>query len=152
MKKFSILFSLFLIVIHSYGSGPGIVDPKFLAAFASGFPKAQHVSWIENTGTYHVCFRENGLLARVIYAKDRSFVRLIRYYAYENVPYQVDHIMKKEFPGKKIFGVTEVSTILHDGNAMWIVYDIVIDDVKKWIFVRLDIDGRFMVRKVLIKS
>ena len=54
--------------------------------------------------------------------------------------------MNEKYPGKKIFGITEVST------SDMITYHIVLEDNKYWLNVQSDATGNISLEKKLIKT
>jgi hypothetical protein len=152
MKKLFILFSALMIGFQSFAFLPGGIDQKFLRTFDSSFPNAKDVSWVEYPEGYEVYFIQGDMSSRVFYPKDLSFMRLTRYYKEEHLPYQVRFTINNEFPGKKIFGITEVVTVSKADNALSTIYFIIVEDAKKWFTVKLDETGTVIVGKVLKKD
>jgi hypothetical protein len=152
MKKFFILISAVVMGVQSYAFYPGEIDQKIQKTFDLSFPNAKDVSWLDYPKSYEVSFVQNGIRSRVYYPKDNSFVRLTRYFKEENLPYHVRFIIKKQFAGKSIFGVTEVSTISDGWNLSYIVYNIVLEDEAKFYFIKMEEDGEFTIGKRLKKK
>ena len=143
MKKFIILFLSIAIGINASAHRPIEIDQKLLQSFDSSFPNAQEVSWLEITDAYEVSFLLNGIRTRILYPKDETFTRLTRYYKEENFSYPLQLLVKKAYPGKKIFGITEISTI--SDNSLAVVYYVIIEDSKKWLTIQLDNEGNMLV-------
>ena len=152
MKKLFILFSSILMGIQSFAFIPNEIDQKIQKTFDSSFPDAQEVSWLDYPEAYEVSFVENGIRARILYAKDNSFVRLTRYYKEANLSYHVRLAVQKQYPGKKIFGVTEISTVVEEWKDTSVVYHIILEDDQKWLTVTLERDGSFTPGKKLKKG
>lgn len=138
--------------MYSFAFVPGEIDQKVQRAFDSSFPDARDVSWLDYPESYEVSFVQNGIRSRVFYPKDNSFVRLTRYFKEGSLPYHVKFIIKKQFPGKSIFGITEVSSISTDWKYSSLVYHIIMEDDQKWFMVTMEADGSFIIGKKLKKS
>lgn len=151
MKKLFILFSALLVGVHSFGFYPSEIDQKIKKTFDSSFPNATEVSWLDYPQSYEVSFVQNGIRARAFYPKDNSFVRLTRYFKEENLPYHLKFMIKKQFPDKSIFGVTEVSIISDSWDFSSIVYHIILEDETKWYNVKLEEGRIFTLGKKLKK-
>jgi hypothetical protein len=136
MKKiFAVLYSA-LIGLNSFGSATKNVNEKVLQVFKESFPSAKQVVWTESGDTYTVYFWEDAVRIHITYDKNGGFISSYRYYQESNLPYYLLTSLKRKFPDKKIFGVTELST---DGE---IVYYVKMEDEKIWLTVKLDSDGR----------
>ena len=140
MKKFFITVLPLLFVLVSF-AGPAIrIDEKVQQSFKATFPNAQKVSWQEYPDAYEVYFVDGSVQTRILYAKDNSYTNYIRYYKDSVLPYPVQAILQKEYPGKKIFGVTETSTF---SKTAYLVtyYHVVLEDLKKRYHVTVDNNG-----------
>jgi hypothetical protein len=71
--------------------------------------------------------------------KDGEFVTSMRYYQEKNLPYYILVNIKRKYPGKKIFGVSEIS------SADAILYYVKIEDDKRWMTVVSDSQGDLCV-------
>jgi hypothetical protein len=151
MKKLFILFSALVMGVQGFGFYPGEIDQKIKKTFDSSFPNATDISWLDYPQSYEVSFVQNGIRSRVYYPKDESYVRLTRYFKEENLPYHLRFIIKKQFPEKSIFGVTEVSVISEGWNFSSIVYHIILEDEQRWYTVKLEEGGIFKLEKKLKK-
>ena len=147
MKKLFILFSALVIGLQSFGFNPVEIDQKVKKTFDSSFPTATDVIWLDYPNSYEVSFIQNGIRSRVYYPKDNSFVRLTRYFKEDNLPYHLKFIIKKQFPERSIFGVTEVSIVSEGWNFSSIVYHIILENERKWLIVKMDEGGIFTVVK-----
>lgn len=146
MKKLLALFSSFVIGLHSFAIPPRSVDDKLLQTFKESFPNAEQVNWKELPETYVVNFFEEGIRSAIIYGKDGSFISSTRYYAERNLPYYILINIKKKYPGKQIFGVTEVST------PSGINYYIKMEDANVWNTFKIDSDGNLTLVEKLKKA
>ena len=150
MKKFFITVLSLLFVLTSFAYGTIHIDEKLKQSFNREFPDAQKISWQESADAYEVYFVEGPVQTRIIYAKDNSYINYIRYYSERVLPYPVDILLQKQFPGKKVFGVTETSTVL-DTGVLAVYYHVVLEDLKKWYLVTVNngiitVDGKYRKR------
>jgi hypothetical protein len=152
MKKILTFVSAVLIGIHSFASDPGEIDKKIRQSFESIFPNAADVNWQELPDAYVVYFVEAGTPTRVLYAKDQSFTRFTRYYGEDKLPSQVHYAITSAYAGKKIFGVTEITTVSQVDKKLSTEYFVVLEDAKSWVTVKIDGDGNFSVVKKLKKT
>lgn len=132
MKKyFVLLFALFIsIFAHAYFIKN--VDEKLLRSFKETFPNAEQVSWSEMTETYVVNFVESGIRSRITFGKHGEYLGSIRYYGESHLPPFLVFYLKSQFPDKKIFGITEVST------ACSIAYYVKMEDPRLWTTIKID--------------
>ena len=151
MKKLFILFFSLVMGVYAFAI-PGEIDQKFVKAFDSSFPNAQDVSWMDYEESYEVSFVQNGIRSRVFYPKDQSYVRLTRYFKEASLPYSVQVIIKKQFPEKNIYGVTEISTITDGWKHLSVAYHIILEDEDKWFTVIMEDDGNLSIGKKLKKK
>src|SRR5882724_64455 len=110
MKRLFALFYSLVIGVTSFAFSERNVNEKLLRAFKESFPNAEQVVWKELPETYVVNFVEDGIRNAIIYEKDGTFKSSTRYYSEQNLPYYLLINIKKRYPEKKIFGVTEIST------------------------------------------
>ncbi len=123
------------------GSFPAVSEPKLavseklLQEFHESFPNAERINWYESDNRYIVSFVERGILNRITYKKNGSFISSFRYYGERDLPYYLINSLKKRYPGQKIFGVTEITTISE------IAYFVKLEGPKYWITVSLNSEG-----------
>ena len=142
MRKFLVAFSALLISSVALANDPGNIEERFIQLFESTFPNAQQVSWQNMPQAYVVSFYESNLLHRVMYFKNGSSTELIRYYEKQLLPLSLHEKVKKEFPGKNIFGVVETSVMPEiDPAGNDITYYLVLEDSKFWTTVKVTSDG-----------
>jgi hypothetical protein len=135
MKKIIALFYPVLLGLHSMGFGTKNVNEKVLQIFKESFPSAKEVVWTESGDSYTVNFLEGSIRTRITYDKDGGFISSLRYYQENNLPYYLLANLKRKFPEKKIFGITEVAT------EDEIEYYVKMEDGKVWLTVKLDSEG-----------
>jgi hypothetical protein len=139
---------LILLVFASgacYANAP-TVDEKILKTFQEAFPKAEKVTWYEEDGNYEVLFTCDQVKCRMWYDNKGNALKTIRYYYEQNLCPFVMTKIKQRFPGKKIFGVTEVST------SLGVTYSIILEDEQKWYHVNVDTDGSVQLEKKYTKA
>ncbi|HMH21450.1 MAG TPA: hypothetical protein VK563_06735 [Puia sp.] len=142
MKEFFVLCYSLIIGASSFPDNTRNINEKLIQSFKESFPDAQQVAWEELSETYVVNFVDDGVRNNIIYMKDGTFLRSIRYYQERTLPYYLLVNIKKKYAGKKIYSVTEMSTISH------IEYYIKLEDAKVLITIRVDGDGNLdMVEK-----
>jgi hypothetical protein len=142
MKELFILCYSLIIGANAFPSTDKNINEKLIQSFKENFPNAQEVSWQELPEAYVVNFVEDGVRNNIIYQKDGTFLRASRYYQEKNLPYYLLINIKKKYTDKKIFSVTEISTISH------IEYYIKLEDAKVLMTIRVDSDGNLdMVEK-----
>jgi len=146
MKKYFVLLLTLVISIFSYAAITNHVSEKLLRLFKEAYPNAKEVSWSEMPETYIVNFVENGIRSRITYEKSGAYQSSIRYYGEEHLlPYLVLYL-KSNFPGKKIFGVTEVST------AASVDYFVKMEDSGHWTTIKIDSDANWKLVEELEKA
>ncbi len=112
-----------------------VVSEKLLQEFHESFPNAELTNWYETDNSYIVSFVERGILNRITYKKNGSFINSFRYYGERDLPYYLITSLKKKYAGKKIFGVTEITTTSD------IIYYVKLEGPKYWITVTLSSEG-----------
>jgi len=149
MKQLLILTCALLVGALSFAHSRTI-DEKLLHAFSTSFPRAEKVSWQEAPQAYIVSFVDNGIRSRITYHKDGSIGSYIRYYFEEGLPVNIRLGVQREFPGKKIWGVVEVSQPAVEGAAdadkgLSTYYYIKLENDKTWTTVKMDNSGNWEV-------
>jgi hypothetical protein len=69
-----------------------------------------------------------------------------RYYTSQHLSPVIRAKVNEKYPGKKIFGITEVS------NSDMIIYHIVLEDDKNWLNIQSDAIGNITLEKKLVKG
>jgi hypothetical protein len=147
MKKivlagFSILIGLQLLAnpISAYPSPASSVSERLLKTFQESFPNAEKVIWNESSKYYTVSFVEQGILTRIDYEKNGEFAGSARYYSERYLPYYLINVVKKKYPGYKIYGVTEMTA------SSEILYYIKLEGSKYWLTVALNGEGEGFIQ------
>ncbi len=108
---------------------------QLLKIFKESFPDAQNAKWHEDETGYLVSFTQMNIPTKVTYDKKGNYINSLRYYDEKALPLNVILTIKKRYPGKKIFGVTEFA------NMYGIAYYIKLQDEKNWYTVKATADG-----------
>ena len=138
MKKLFVLFSALLIIVNSFGNTPIKIDDQILQTFAVQFPHAQKVVWQESNESYIVSFIEDGIRVRIVYLRDGSITHFLRYYLEENLPLDIRLDIKKKFPGKNIYGITEENITSNIENRSKTSYFIKLEDDSSWLTIKAE--------------
>jgi len=135
MKKLATFAISALLSCCLYAAEPAAVTEKVLQAFEQSFKTASAVVWHEYDDRYEVKFLHNAIDSRITYDKEGNILRTIRYYAGEQLPLMICAKLQKQHPGKKVFGVTELSA---EGE---VDYFIVLEDKYNWHYVKCSPNG-----------
>src|SRR6478672_495967 len=143
MKK---MFLAIAVFASSFAFANPSVDGKIEKSFKESFPKAEKVTWYENDSFYEVLFTNNQVTCRMWYDHDGNVTKTERYYKEEGLSPFLLAKLNKKFEGKKVFGVTEIST------ETGVTYTIVLEDDKRWYQVTADDAGNVRLDKKLLKA
>jgi hypothetical protein len=147
MKKIMLVAVVLLIGIHSYSyAGGGTVKETLQQTFHKNFPSAENVHWIDNPEGYTVSFTLKGIITRINYDSKGKFKGSVRNYTEQFLPFYLINVLKQEYPGQEIYGVTEITT------ATDISYFVKLESEKYWTTVRVDNDGNTAVTERLRKA
>jgi hypothetical protein len=145
MKKIMMIASLLLGAVTFAGT-PTEVNEKVLTAFRQTFTMAKDVVWYEYGDSYTVNFKQADIKTRVHYDKNGNIMESYRYYMEEQLPPHIVSKIRKKFPEKKIFGVTERS------SENDVAFYIMLEGEKDWTKVKSDINGYLEVEQKFIKA
>lgn len=126
MKK--LLFAAALLVSLSSFADPG-VDEELERKFRETFPAASAIKWYDSKEGYEVFFSLNNIQCRIMYNTEGTMLHMRRDYKQDALPMFITGAINKKYPGKKVHGVTELTT---DAG---LYYRIVLQDDKHWYFV-----------------
>lgn len=146
MKKFLVILFLTAAGYRSTARPVEIINEKIVQNFKEIYPNALQVSWLEYPDTYAVYFMENGIKINIIFNKDGSFVSSSRYYKEEYLPYYLLAEIKKRYPLKKVYGISELT------SPGAISYFIKLEDTKNWLTIKMDSEGNINVVEKLNKA
>jgi hypothetical protein len=111
------------------------VDEYVLICFKRAFPQVENVNWGYDGKYWIAGFKVNEKQHILYYNKQGEVEISRRYYGAEELSPFMRARLHKRFAGKKIYGVTEVTT---GGN---ITYSIVMEDAKKWYVIEANSKG-----------
>jgi hypothetical protein len=141
---------IFIIAAASalFASSSFAADPtqKVLDAFSKTFKQVKEVTWQDFDNKYEANFSQNNITFRVMYDQEGNVVKSIRYYYAQNLPIFIQARLTKKYDGKKVFGVTEVTTETD------VTYHIILEDAKTWTHVQSDAFGNMFTEKKLKKA
>ena len=145
MKK--ILAICLIAVLTTIAASAAPVNEKVLKVFATSFPEVQETTWYNYDTYYSVYFKNtDNTKCRIDYDPQGNIISTTRYYSAEDLSPFIRGKVSEKFPGKKIFGVTEVS------SADEMAYHIVLEDEKTWYNIKSDAIGSISIEKKMIKS
>jgi hypothetical protein len=99
-----------------------------------------------------VHFTDGGIRSRIVYDKASSLFYFTRYYMGENLPYSIQIKLKRDYPGKYIVGVTEISRYASNGKSLHVEYFVSLQD-KHWLLnLKIKKNGRFAIVNRFIKQ
>ena len=144
MKK--IFFALALLVgTASFAANPK-VDEQVSKQFKETFPSAAEVKWFEYETFYEVVFKNNDILCRVKYDLKGNIISTRRDYTEKDLSLFIVAKVKEKYQGKKIFGVTEIT------SSEGVTYNIVLEDDKYWTNINSDESGNLSQVQKLKKA
>ena len=146
MKKLVAFAATAFFSLSILASEPVAVNEKVLQAFGQCFKNASGVVWHEYADRFEVKFMHNAIDSRISYDVDGNILKTIRYYGEENLPLFVRAKLQKNYAGKKVFGVTEMSS---DGE---LDYYIVLEDATTWSHVKCGSTGNMEISKKYKKA
>lgn len=120
---------------------PPDVNEKVLKAFKETFLDASNVTWTEMENSYKANFTQSEIQVRAIYDSEGNLLETVRYYDEKTLPPNITARIKKNYAGKEIFGVTEVS------SENEIIYHVTLKDEKNWYVVKADPYGQLELTK-----
>jgi len=144
MKKILFVFAL-LVSTASFATSPE-VDEQVSKQFKETFPAAMEVKWYDYETFYEVVFKNNDMLCRVKYALKGNIISTRRDYHEKDLSLFIVAKVKEKYAGKKIFGVTEIT------SSEGVIYNIVLEDDKNWINLNSDERGNISQVQKLKKA
>jgi hypothetical protein len=142
MKRFTLTFILAYFSLICF-AGP---NGKVLESFKRLCPSATNVSWAEEGDYYVVHFTKEKETIKMWYSQDAEVVKTLRYYGKDLLCPLVKARVEKNYPGKEIFGITEVAS--DEG----VQYEIILEDHKRWYHIVSDVYGNTTVTDKFYKS
>jgi len=148
MKK--IIFACLITLISAtslFAAPPSIVTEKVLKVFRDAFPEVKEPTWYNFDTYYEVYFTNpDNSSCRIDYNPEGIVLSTTRYYTSQNLAPAIRAKVNEKYPGKKIFGITEVS------NNENVTYHIVLEDDKNWLTVQSDATGNTTLEKKMVKT
>lgn len=155
MKKIFVLACALFVGLMTFAFTPRSIDEKLLHAFNTSFPRAEKVNWLEDAQVYIVSFVDNGIRSRVTYLKDGVISSYIRYYFEDGLPVNIRLALQRSYPGKKVWGVVEVSALPdpeNTGTALQTAWYVKLETPNTWMTVRIDAEGNLEVTEKYRKA
>ena len=148
MKKIILVWLIAIISATSVLAAPNsLVTEKVLKVFHEAFPEVKQPVWYTFDNYYEVYFtNSDNSSCRIDYSPDGIVMSTTRYYTEKELPPAIRAKVNEKYPGKKIFGVTEVS------NSENLIYYIVLEDDANWYNIESDATGIMKLDKKLDKS
>ncbi|MEP7232194.1 MAG: hypothetical protein ABI691_18170 [Ginsengibacter sp.] len=144
MKK--ILVICLIAIFSTAAASAAPVNEKVLKVFASSFPEVQQTTWYNYDTYYSVYFKNaDDTKCRIDYDLQGNIMSTTRYYSAEDLSPFIRGKVNEKYPGKKIFGVTEVS------STSEMTYHIVLEDEKNWYNIKSDATGSISLEKKMNK-
>lgn len=143
MKKITITLAVILLAASHLFANP---DAKLLQAFNEAFPLAKDTKWHEDKNGYLVSFTQMGVATKVNYDKQGNYMNSLRYYDESKLPLNIQLNLKKRYPEKTVFGVTEFS------NNEETVYHIKMQDYAYWYTVKATPSGSLSIEEKMKKG
>ncbi|MBO9633350.1 MAG: hypothetical protein J7578_09545 [Chitinophagaceae bacterium] len=139
MKKVLFILCSALISVASFAHTAPDPNEKVLKSFNETFANAEEVKWAEYDNYYTVSFVSGKIRAKVNYDKEGNMMGSTRYYAPNLLPIGILNQVKKAYPKKTLFGVTEITA---NGELN---YYIKMEDPKWWTTIKVDETGNSSV-------
>ena len=118
---------------------------KVLKVFSDAFPEVKQPTWYNFDNYYEVYFTNaDNSSCRIDYSPDGIVLSTTRYYTSQNLSPVIRAKVNEKYPGKKIFGITEVS------NSDLLKFHIVLEDDKYWLNIQSDAMGNISPEKKLL--
>ena len=134
MKKLLVpVACLILITMNSFAVMP---NEKVLRSFEETFIGPKEVKWYEHADYCEVSFIQQGMRTTVKYDLNGNFISSLRYCKEQQLPANVLSKLKKKYEGKRVFGVTEITS--NEG----IIFYIKIEDDKNWFTIKATGSGQ----------
>lgn len=130
MKKLLFALSMLLSSMVIFAATPPEINEKVLKAFQETFVNPQDVNWYEYQNYYEVDFKQDEIKTQVRYDADGNITGTTRYYFEKNLPPHILANLKKRYPQRSVYGVTE---IFAENDLQ---YYITMEDDNNWYIVK----------------
>src|SRR5215471_20388686 len=108
MKKLMFAFVMLLSSAVVFARTVPDVNQKVLKAFAETFKNPKDVIWHEYENFYEVDFNQDAIKTVVRYDTDGNIIGTTRYYFESQLPPYITSKLKKKYPDRSVYGVTEI--------------------------------------------
>jgi hypothetical protein len=126
MKKIIFAMTMLLGSATIFAATPPEVNQKVLKAFEATFKDPKDVNWHEYENYYEVDFNQDDIKTEVRYDSDGNILGTTRYYFEKQLPPHIISKLKKKYPDRSVYGVTEIY------NETDLIYYITMQDEKNW--------------------
>ncbi len=130
MKKLIFALAMLLGSATIFAITPPEVNEKVLKAFQETFKNPKDVNWHEYENYYEVDFKQDEIKTQVRYDSEGNITGTTRYYFENQLPPHILSNIKKKYPQRSVYGVTEIYT----ENDLQ--YYITMEDEKNWYTVK----------------
>lgn len=146
MKKMIFMAFTVAISFSAFATNPAEPSDKILNSFRQDFPNV-HQQLIRDCGNYYlVCFKEDEFTScKVFYNLNGDILQTLKYYNASNLDPFIRAKVSKEFSGKDIYCITELTS--KDDHY----YEIKLQDNTSWYVVKYEM-GRTILDKKLHKG
>ena len=146
MKKLIFVIATLFTTSVIFASAPPEVNEKVLTLFNETFKDPKEVNWHEYDNYYEVYFKEGDITFRIRYDTEGNILQYLRYYYEDQLPIHILSSLKKKYPDRSIFGVTE----FFSGTEL--NYFITLKDDKHWYTIKSDNIGNLEQTEKLNKG
>jgi len=130
MKKLIFAVAMLLGSATMFASTSPEVNQKVLKAFQETFKNPKDVAWHEYENYYEVDFNQDAIKTVVRYDTEGNMIGTTRYYFENQLPPYITSKLKKKYPDRSVYGVTEIYT------ESDLTYYITMEDDKSWFTVK----------------
>ncbi len=130
MKKLIFALAMLLGSATIFAITPPEVNEKVLKAFQETFKNPKDVNWHEYENYYEVDFKQDEIKTQVRYDSEGNITGTTRYYFENQLPPHILSNIKKKYPQRSVYGVTEI----YAENDLQ--YYITMEDEKNWYTVK----------------
>jgi hypothetical protein len=130
MKKIIFALAMLLGSTMIFAKTLPEINEKVLKAFQETFTNPQEVNWHEYENYYEVDFKQDEIKTQVRYDADGNITGTTRYYFEKQLPPHILANLKKKYPQRSVYGVTEI----YSENDLQ--YFITMEDEKSWYTVK----------------
>jgi hypothetical protein len=109
---------------------PAEINDKVLKAFEETFKNPTNVNWHEYEDFSEVNFKQGDIRTEVRYDNEGNILGTTRYYFEKDLPPYILSKIRKRYPDRSVFGVTEIYT------QSDLTYYLTMEDEKNWYTVK----------------